>query len=52
MGYEVAAYTIVWLGIIAYLGWIALRLRGTRVELAAIEDLVREHEQASEGTPG
>lgn len=51
MGYEVAAYTIVWLGIISYLGWLALRLRGTRMELAAIEELVREHERTSEGTP-
>jgi CcmD family protein len=51
MGYEVAAYTIVWVGIISYLSWIALRLRGTRMELAAIEELVREHEQAGEGTP-
>ncbi len=44
MGYLVAAYAVAWLGIFAYLGWIGLRLRGARADLAAVEDLVREHE--------
>jgi len=45
MGFLVAAYTIAWVGIFVYLGWIALRLRGTRAELAAVEELVREREK-------
>ncbi len=46
MGYLVAAYAVAWLGIFVYVGWIALRLRGARAELAAVEDLVREREEA------
>jgi CcmD family protein len=46
MGYVVAAYAIIWLGLCAYVGWIILRLRGVRAELAAVQELVREHEQS------
>jgi CcmD family protein len=46
MGYLVAAYAVAWLGIFAYVGWIALRLRGARAELAAVKDLMREREKA------
>ena len=44
MGFLVAAYAIVWVGIFAYIGWIALRLRGTRAQLAAIDEVLREQE--------
>ena len=44
-GYLVAAYIVVWVGLLLYLGVIALRMRGVRTELAAVEELVREHEQ-------
>ena len=40
----VAAYIVVWLGLLIYLGFIALRVRGVRTELAAIEELVREQQ--------
>ncbi len=40
--YLVAAYLIVWIGLFAYLTVIALRIRGVRTELAAVEELVRE----------
>lgn len=42
----VAAYLIVWVGLVIYLGFIALRMRGVRTELAAVEELVREQQQA------
>ena len=42
MTYLVAAYIIAWAGLFAYLAVIALRLRGVRTELAAIEQLVHE----------
>jgi CcmD family protein len=45
MGFLVTAYIIAWVGIFVYLGWIALRLRGARAELAAIKELVREREK-------
>jgi len=40
--YLVAAYIIAWSGLFAYLAVIALRIRGIRTELAAVEELVRE----------
>ena len=49
MGYLVAAFIAVWLGIAGYLGWIALRLRGARAELAAVTALVRESTPGDEG---
>lgn len=42
----VLAYIIVWVGLLIYLGFLALRLRGVRAELAAVEELVREHQQS------
>ena len=38
----VAAYIIVWIGLLVYLGFLALRIRGVRTELAAVQELVRE----------
>jgi CcmD family protein len=43
--YLIAAYAIVWLGLCIYLAVVMLRIRGVRTELAAVEELVREHEQ-------
>jgi CcmD family protein len=48
MGFLVAAYAIAWVGIFAYIGWIALRLRGARTQLAAIDEVLREHEDHNE----
>jgi CcmD family protein len=44
----VAAYIVVWVGLLVYLGFVALRMRGVRTELAAIEELVRERQTRSE----
>lgn len=43
--YLIAAYIIVWVGLFVYLTVIALRIRGVRTELAAVEELVREHNE-------
>ena len=43
-----AAYIVVWIGLLIYLGFIALRMRGVRTELVAIEELVREQQQQNE----
>lgn len=43
--YLVAAYIVIWVGLLVYLGFLALRMRGVRTELAAIEELVREQQQ-------
>ena len=44
MGYLIAAFSVVWVGLIAYLGWIALRIRGARLELETTRALVEERE--------
>jgi CcmD family protein len=43
-GFVIAAFTVVWVGIIGYLGWIALRIRGARLELETTRALVEERE--------
>lgn len=43
--YLVAAYIAIWVGLLVYLGFIVLRMRGVRTELAAVEELVREQQQ-------
>jgi CcmD family protein len=45
VSYLVAAYSIVWLGLFAYLAFVVLRIRGVRTELAAVEELVREQNE-------
>jgi hypothetical protein len=42
LNYLVAAYVVIWFGLLLFLGAMVLRIRGVRTELAAIEELVRE----------
>jgi CcmD family protein len=46
--FMVIAYAIAWIGLFAYLAFIAMRMRGVRTELAAVEELVREHQEERE----
>jgi len=46
--YLVAAYAIVWAGLFVYLAVVMLRIRGVRMELAAVEELVREQDEKRE----
>jgi hypothetical protein len=50
--YLVVTYAALWLGMLAYLGWIALRLRGVRTEVEAVRDLVAEREREGAGGAG
>ena len=43
--YLVAAYTVVWAGLFVYLAVVMLRIRGVHMELAAVEELVREQNE-------
>jgi CcmD family protein len=47
--FMVIAYAIAWIGLFAYLAFIAMRIRGVRTELAAVEELVREHQEHQGG---
>lgn len=42
INYLIAAYAVVWLGLLIYMAIVMLRIRGVRTELAAVEELVRE----------
>ena len=48
VGFLVAAYAIFWIALLAYVGWIALRLRGVRTDVETVRELLdeREHESA------
>ncbi|GER87248.1 hypothetical protein KDW_14100 [Dictyobacter vulcani] len=46
--YLIIAYIVAWLAICLYLAVLAMRLRGVRTELAAVEELVREYQQEKE----
>jgi CcmD family protein len=43
--YLIVAYAVVWLGLFVYLAVVAMRMRAVRTELAAVEELVREHQE-------
>ena len=49
--YLVLAYIAIWLGMLAYVGWLALRQRGISVEIEALRQLV-ERRSADETAPG
>jgi hypothetical protein len=42
-------YAALWLGMLAYLGWIALRLRGVHTEVESVRDLIAERERDGSG---
>lgn len=42
--YLVVTYAVLWLGMLAYLGWIALRMRGVRTEVESLRELIEEGE--------
>lgn len=50
--YLVVAYAVVWVALLAYLGWIALRMRGVQTDLEAVRDLVEEREARSSAASG
>ena len=43
----VVAYALIWLGLLAYLGWLNLRMRGVRADLEAARELL---DRRAEGT--
>ncbi|HEX6796771.1 MAG TPA: hypothetical protein VF116_03535 [Ktedonobacterales bacterium] len=45
----ILAYLIGWLGLLAYIGWVTLRLRGVRADLEAVRDLVERRENTTGG---
>lgn len=50
--YLVVAYAIVWLGLFAYLAFLAMRIHGVQTELVAVEELVRESQEKKDKENG
>ncbi|WIG57424.1 MAG: hypothetical protein OJF49_000168 [Ktedonobacterales bacterium] len=50
-GFLIAAYLIVWLGLLGYLGWVTLRMRGVQADLQAVRELVEQRDQPNASTP-
>jgi CcmD family protein len=48
----VIAYAVIWLALLGYLGWIALRMRGVNEELATVRELVEERERRAGASAG
>ena len=46
--YLIITYAVIWVGFFAYLGWIALRMRGLRTELETVRDLVEDRENGTD----
>lgn len=44
----IIAYALIWLGLMAYLGWLNLRMRGVQADLEAARDLL---ERQTNGAP-
>jgi hypothetical protein len=42
----ILAYLAGWLGLLAYIGWVTLRIRGVRADLEAVRDLVERRDEA------
>jgi hypothetical protein len=38
--FVIITYGVVWLGLMAYLGWITLRMRGVRAEVESARELL------------
>ncbi|HLJ80529.1 MAG TPA: CcmD family protein [Ktedonobacterales bacterium] len=51
LSFLVIAYGIVWLALLGYLGWIALRMRGVHTELETVRELVEERDRPSSTAP-
>lgn len=45
--YLIAAYAVLWVGLLAYIGWIALRMRGVKGEVETLRDLLDERDRAA-----
>jgi hypothetical protein len=44
----ILAYLIGWLGLLAYVGWVTLRIRGVRTDLEAVRELVERRERPAD----
>ena len=49
VAFLVITYAIVWLALLGYLGWVALRIRGVQTELETVRELVEERDRTKSG---
>lgn len=46
----IVAYALIWLGLMAYLGWIMLRMRGVQADVESARDLLEQRRGAQPHT--
>lgn len=51
LSYLIIAYAVVWLALLGYIGWVALRMHGVRTEVETVRELVRERERETSVPP-
>jgi hypothetical protein len=44
----IIGYALIWLGLLAYVGWLALRMRGVRAEVEAARELLERRTTETE----
>ncbi|GEM_PF-744617 len=44
----IASYAVLWVGLLVYIGWVALRMRGVQGEVETMRDLIAERERQAE----
>lgn len=49
LGYLVAAYAIVWLGLVAYVAWMGSQQAALDRDLRAMREALAEHERPAQG---
>ena len=45
VNFLIITYDLVWLGLLASLGWIVLRMRGVRADVDSARELLRERQR-------
>lgn len=45
----IVGYALIWLGLLAYVGWLALRMRGVRAEVEATRELLERRSSEAGG---
>jgi hypothetical protein len=45
----ILAYLAGWIGLLAYIGWVTLRIRGVRTDLEAVRELVERRDKEAGG---
>lgn len=51
LSYLIVAYAVVWLALLGYIGWVALRMHGVQTEVETVREMVHEREREAAAQP-